>query len=364
MKKKEIYEYIKKAAQGQNEAVAADGGSLVDKPTVDVISPNFMLGTVYSRCRVANIENGNGITLPRYNTGVVSDAGFWGARAFWVEEGENIDKSKITFTSTVLELQKLAVKIPVTNEIWEDAFMLPQYINDVGGEAIRYQIDRAIIYGNQNFAIGGIVGTRDEATVYVTFDTNYKTTLPQFRDAYYGGEDGVWLMGNDIWNTIYDEFTTDASSSVPIEFDADGKALIYGYPVMVVPAMNADGIVLGDFSQFQVIQKELRKDISEHILFDSDQSVCRLTARLQGAPIWSSTTTIENGDIIAPFVALASMEGEEESSEEWNESSSSSSSSEQFSSSSSSEGLSSSSSEGLSSSSSEGFSSSSSSSGV
>lgn len=312
---------IQKIIHGQGERVAADGGSLVDQPVVQIMPPNLMEGTIYSRCQIMNLEKNNGITLPRYDTSEINDLSFLGARGSWVEEGGDIPKSKVQFDNKRLTLRKCAVNIPATNEILEDVDALIGYINFAGVNAIRYQVDRALIYGLNQFAAGGVVAGGSEATIFLPPEPTWAATAAKMIGSYYGGAEGIWVVSQNVWAELVLEHQSDFLLEM-----VGGRAYLFSYPIYVCKAANPDCMILGDFSQYMVVQRELRQDISEHTLFDTDQSQLRFVLRIQGAPVWNSPVTLEDGSIVAPFVALDGMEYEE-SSEEWEQSSSSSSSS-------------------------------------
>ena len=318
--KKEKIDLIRKSILGQGEKVQADGGSLVDKPVIEIIAPKFMNGSIYERCRIMNISN-EGITLPRYDTSDATDLSFFGARAYWTEEGGNLDTTKIAFENKPLKLRKVVSTIPATNEILADVEAMISYINTIGVEAIKYQIDRALIYGNDSFAAGGVVGSAKEATIFLPAEASWATTCAKMIGSYYGGAEGCWLMSQNVFAELVLEHQNDFF----LEFSA-GKVYLFGYEIVVSNAAKEDTLILGDWSQYQVVQKELRSDISGHTRFDTFESVIRMVARIQGAPIWSSPVTLNDGSEVAPFVALEPMEDEEISSEEWLQSESSESS--------------------------------------
>lgn len=286
---------ITKYIAGQGEAVQVDGGALVDQPTIDVMSPNFMHNSIYAKCRVMNIDskrNANGITLPKYDTSSVTDDGFYGVDANWVAEGATLPESNITFTPKVMKLNKVVVNIPVTEELLEDVPAIVGYVNDVGGEAIRYKTDRAIIFGDSAYSMGGVVGSDDASTIYVTEGVSKEATAKTMLASYYGGCEAIWVVSQDVWAELVDEFDGDLA----LHYEGC-QAYLYGYPVYILAAGNDNTMLLGDFSQYQIIQKELRRDISEHVYFDSAQNNIRIIARLQGTPIWSSVMTMANSAI-------------------------------------------------------------------
>jgi len=305
MKEEKIIEFkklLEKSIQGQGETVAADGGNLVNQPVVDVVQPNFMNGSVYEKTRKMNIEN-EGITLPRYSPMSATNASYIGSVGYWTDEGFSLTDSNILFDTKTLNLKKVVVNIPATNEIIQDVPALASYINSVGSEALKYQIDRGIIYGESTWGPNGIVGSGKEATIFVTGAT-ITAQASAMRDAYYGGPEGRWYVAQDVET----ELRNADADSFAINFGSEGEMYLYGYPVEVVPSMKTGDAILADMSQYQVVQKELRRDVSEHFLFDTDQSVFKLVARVNGAPIIGSPIELENGAQVSPFVALAAME--------------------------------------------------------
>lgn len=311
---------IQKAISGQGEKVSADGGVLADQPVIDIFPINFMEGGIYELCNKINISN-EGIKLPRYDTSNATDLSFFGARAYWLEEGQALVNSKIAFDSKTLHLRKVVASIPATNEIIEDADALVGYINTIGVNAINYQIDRALLYGLTQFACGGICAGSSEATIYVDSTGTWAGTGASMVGSYYGGPKGVWIMSQNVWAELVLEHQNDFILEM-----VNGRPYFFGYPIMVCAAAKENCLILGDFSQYTIVQKELRRQLSEEIYFDTDQSAIKFTARLQGAPIWSDPVTLEDGSVVAPFVALSTM-AYEESSDEWEQSSESSSSS-------------------------------------
>jgi HK97 family phage major capsid protein len=303
--KEAIWKHItSKAIAGQGETVDADGGALIDQPVVSVLSPNFMLGTIYSETTIMNIDKNNGIKLPRYDTTNINTSGFWGVDAAWVSEGDTIPVSKIKFDQQNCTLNKLAVMIPATEEIVEDVELLPSYIDRVGGEALRYEIDRSLIYGASATEMAGVVAGGKESTIFDSTTGTYEDIMQSMVGSYYGGKEGAWYVPQSVYATIVTEYDADFG----LTFNCDGDPCVLGYPLKVVPSMAANNVLLADFSQYLVVQKELRRDISEHLYFSTQQNAVRLVARMQGAPIWSSSTTLPDGSVVSPFVATANME--------------------------------------------------------
>ena len=64
-------------------------------------------------------------------------------------------------------------------------------------------------------------------------------------------------------------------------------------------------ILLADFSQYIIgLRDGLRMDVSQHVYFESDESVGRLIERHDGQPLWSKPLKLADGTTVSPFVTL------------------------------------------------------------
>jgi len=86
--------------------------------------------------------------------------------------------------------------------------------------------------------------------------------------------------------------------------------LLKGRPVIAIeqaPPIGTPGdIILGDFSQYGIVDAGMKANLSMDVDFDSDQGVFRFAWRVDGKPLWSSlVTSYSDGALRSPFVALA-----------------------------------------------------------
>jgi len=323
-KKEQILNAIKtKGVLGQGITATDYGSKATDDILVDLIPPDILKDSLYDLCQKINIVKGSGVKLPRFNTSTIDDDGTYGLQAFWVKEAETIDLSKFALDQKSIKLNKLALIIPVTDEIMEDAEQFVGIIGNVIGKEIRKKLDKAIIYGNGStgLAMHGVVGTGDEDTVYVTAGSDQSASAGKMIGACKNVQNSIFVLSQDVYAALVLE-SADAIGG----YDPYSNTL-YGRPIYVLPGVNDTCMVLCDFSQYVVIQKEIRRQVAESIEFNSDQNFIKVVLRTNGGPISSSTTTDQSGEEIGSFVALSTMEDEEASSEQWEESTSSSSSS-------------------------------------
>jgi HK97 family phage major capsid protein len=328
--KKELRDALIKKSVAQNYSVAADGGNAINPILANILPPNVDFGGLYELCTKLNTSR-NKVNVPQYDTTTVNDTGQYGATAQWLTEGEQYDLTKMSVDQIQLTLNKLGIIIPITDEIEEDAELFVDIVKKTMIDAIKYQVSRAIIYGNGAVSMHGIVGTGDASTIYVSAGADNLATCRKMMGSYYGGKDGVWIFSQDVWEAIALGYG-DVNDTI---LDVNAR-MLGGYPVIVERAANSGCIILGDFTQYMIAQREIRSSISDTIFYTSDQKLLKSNIRINGTSIWNSEMTLESGDTVAPFVAVDSMNAEEESSEEYNFSSSSSSSEEYSSSSSSS----------------------------
>jgi HK97 family phage major capsid protein len=80
-------------------------------------------------------------------------------------------------------------------------------------------------------------------------------------------------------------------------------------PIVVVehcPVLGTPGdIVLGDWSQYAIIESALKTALSFDVLFITDEGAFRFVWRLGGKPLWASPISPFNGAATrSPFVTL------------------------------------------------------------
>lgn len=285
---KYLQDIAKKAITGNSESVDADGGNAVNHEIVEqILSPDFAIGSIYENCTIFNTSR-NGLKIPCADTQTLGFAGIGGGVcAYWANEGIGQLDSKAGFSQLDLGLNKLIVTVPVTDELLEDASALGQYISKVANKAILYKIDHGIIYGTAT-QLNGI--TLSTATKTVTAASpidipNIKSMI----DSYYGGKDGMWVMSKQAFNQVKDLY----ENTLALEFTEDGTAILFGYPIDISPVMANFDIVLGDFTQYAIAQKEIRSSVAMHVNFINDEQVFRFVIRINGGNTWNSGLTIQ-----------------------------------------------------------------------
>jgi HK97 family phage major capsid protein len=286
----------KKAILGQNLATAADGGHLANPELIEVTRPNFMAGTLYSRCRIRNAR-GPSVKLPMLDSSEAQPVS-----AYWVQEGWTKTSDKAAFDQIDAQLFSLAAVIPVTEELLQDVTLASETITSLTELAIRGSVDRALIHGNGVTQPAGLLNWDATLEVPATGDIVGETAA--MYAAYTGSASGVWAVGRSTWKRIIQAHAAD------FPYNANNGTL-YGLPVIVHENVDAAVLALVDFSQVVIAQNELRESVSRSIYFSTDQTAFRSVIRVAYIPAWNEAMDVD-GEDVSPYVVLGGAEDDTE----------------------------------------------------
>lgn len=301
-----------KAATGNNEAVSADGGALVQQAVyAGVVETIRNGGRLASRAQLVT-SNSIGIKVPFSKT-PSSDSPSSGTRAYWAEEAAQATISKPQLGAASLRPGKLVVRVPVTDELLNDVDYLSSYIERESVKAALYKIERCMLLGNQ-VAVHGVAGDGDGATVSVTVaDTptlaNLKSMVAALNpDAYEGAE---WYVSPQVYAGIVDN---EADHTSYIQFE-NGRYWILGFPVRCMPQLGdpPNHIVLGDFTRYVLQLREPDFSQSGDLRFDFDETEFRLCQRAAGNAA-AATMGLDDGETYGFFVVPDTAEANQSSS--------------------------------------------------
>ena len=306
---KKLQKLSRKATIGQGEGTQAIGGSTVGpEQESTILSPNFATGSVYDSCNriELRLDNVNSGRVPFISQSSYGQAGILGGvLAYWGDEGADVTHSEAAFDGAMLGLNKLSVIVPVTSELLDDAEGLAEHVSKYMSLGCRIKLDNAILYGSGSKKLKGVLGSGDDATKFVSCDFSLAQLIDMVQ-SYYGGKDGQWVMSQGALNAILDKYEAD-SVSWTSAFNMADKVLL-GYKYSVSASMGGIDIVLGDFSQYAVIEKPPREEVDSGLLFLSDQLMFKAVLRVNGQPTWTGPITLDDGKVVYPFVANATSE--------------------------------------------------------
>lgn len=318
---------------GQNEATNADGGYLVNPEILPPLLSAIQQGSVIlPKCRMFNTVS-YAVKLPMVaeTTRKTADAGNF--NTFWVSEGVAKTPDKVAFNAATLKMHKLVALMYTTDELMQDAALFNSFVDNFITEKLAWEIDRAILLGDGNTSMYGIMGPGpNQGVVGVTEinPLNEATLLNYFKAlAPAATKNAEWYMSKENFNDILD--ITFSEDNVLIH--VDGISYLYGMKVNVMEQMygNCHDLLLGDFGQYAVVMRsDTKKNINISIKFLEDEQILRWVIRLNGSSFGGAYTLEDNtevGTFVVPACSPAMASSSSSSSSSIDSSSSSSSSS-------------------------------------
>jgi HK97 family phage major capsid protein len=123
----------------------------------------------------------------------------------------------------------------------------------------------------------------------------------------------VWLVNELVEAQISNASFVDPTSTatyMPQGVGGNEYPLLKGRPMIPIeqaePLGTPGDIILGDFSQYAIVDSGLKAALSMEVDFASDQGVFRFSWRVDAKPLWYSTvTSYSDGAARSPFVVTA-----------------------------------------------------------
>lgn len=316
---------IKNAAASTygSEQVGADGGFAVPPDfRSEIMTKVFGEDNLVSRTD-RQVTTSNQITLPTDMTTPWDSSG--GIQAYWTGEAATMSQSKPAFQDVTVKAHKLAVLVPITEELAEDAPALDGYLRRKVPEKMEFKISNALVRGS---GVGQPLGflngpclTTVAAEGSQTADTiNAANVLKMFAAMPVSSRaTAVWLIHPDA----EPQLPQMVIGQQPVYMPAGGLSgnmygMLLGRPVIPHQVCETVGdvgdIMFVDFNQYLTLSKTgggrdangTKTDVSMHLWFDQDLLAYKTTVRLGGQPWWSSTTAMRDGSFVqSPFVVLA-----------------------------------------------------------
>ena len=307
---------------GASEAVASDGGYLVQKDFNDaILERTYSIGEIASRVtRQAIGPNANGLKFNIIDESSRANGSRWGGvRAYWTAEAAALTASQPTFTQVELTLNKLAALFYATEELLMDQTALAGLVERVVPEEIAFKVEDAILDGTGAGQPLGIQNSAANVTVAKesgqTATTIVANNVEKMWQRCWGPSrsTAVWLINQDCEASLM--AMADANSNAiylpPLGLSDTPYSRIMNRPVLPSEYCATLGTVgdirLIDFSQYVLIDKgAVRGDSSMHVRFLYDERAFRWMYRCDGQPMWNNPLTPYNGtSTLSPFIDLA-----------------------------------------------------------
>lgn len=306
-----------------NEGTGADGGFAVPPDfRTDILAPVFNEESLIALTDRLQ-SSSNTITLPTDSTTPWQTTG--GIQAYWTAEAGTKTQSKPALGETTIKLHTLAVLIPVTEELLEDAPAMGAYLNRKAPEKIDFKVSDAIIRGTGAGMPLGILNSPALVTVAAegaqTADTVVLNNILKMwgRMPVGSRRTAVWIMHPDVEATLPGLVL----GNMPVYMPPGGVSgnpygSLLGRPVIPHQVAETIGdvgdIMLVDLKQYLTVTKTgngrdsngIKQDVSIHLWFDQDMVAYRFTLRVAGTPWWPAAITQRDGtNSQSPFVTLA-----------------------------------------------------------
>jgi HK97 family phage major capsid protein len=313
-----------KAISGSNEGIGAEGGFFVAPEfSAEILQNMHEKSVIANDCRHIQIS-GNSIVINAINETSRATGSRWGGvRGYWVAEGGDLTKSKVSLRRIELKLNKMGALNYSTEELLEDQSALTSITTQAVGEEFAFMLDDAILNGT---GAGQPLGVRNSASLKSTDKDSGQTAATFTADNVMNMYNNMpaanrtkakWYLIQDVEPWIWKLNLKIGTAGVPLFMPPTGlisvpSGTLFGRPLQVVEqcqTLGSEGdILLLDLSQYLIIEKTggIKSASSIHVRFVNDEQTFRFTYRVDGQPMWNSTLTAYNsGATRSPYVTLA-----------------------------------------------------------
>jgi HK97 family phage major capsid protein len=315
-----------RAPSGASAVDATGGGFLLQIDYADAIwmlahELGDIMGAVNS---IPISQKSNGLKIPGVDETSRATGSRWGGvQSYWVGEGVTVAPSKPKFRMVEFDLKKLMSLMYTTEEMMADAPALGAIAGQAFSEEVMFMTEDSFINGSGAGLPLGILNSPSLVTIAKQPGQAAGTIVKENIDNMWSRawarsrRNAVWLINQDCEPQLDQMGQIVGTAGMPVYLPAGGSiagdrpASLKGRPVIATeynPALGTPGdILLADLSQYTKIDKGgVETAQSMHVAFLTDESVFRITYRVDGKPMWSTAITPFKGTLTkSPFVALA-----------------------------------------------------------
>lgn len=319
---KRLEEMNRRAIVGMSETIGADGGFLLqDDFSTDLVRNIWEAGQIAALCRKMPTSPGStGVVFPSVEeTSRVEGSRWGGIRVYRINEGAQFTASKPKFSIERMGFEKLVGMYVMTDELLNDATFLGAWVREAFIEEMAVRIDNEILRGTGAGQFKGILNA--DCLITVTKETSQAAATIVGMNAIKmmsrmlarSAANATWLTNQDTFPQLATLTITKDKSDIPLYTPADiaaGRpATLLGRPLKIVEQASTLGtvgdLILGDFSRYMIIEKDLKQASSIHVYFDTEQTAFRLSLRNNGQPMLKKAITPMNGaNTLSDFVVL------------------------------------------------------------
>jgi len=314
-----------RAPTGASEVDPTGGGFLVQ---IDFAAAIFMLahdmGEILGRCNKIQIStNANALKIPGVDETSRQTGSRWGGvQSYWAAEGTTVTATKPKFRLVEFDLKKLFSLMYTTDELLQDTAALTTIAGQAFSEEIMFMTEDGIWEGSGSGQPLGILNA--PATVSVAKETGQAaaTVVKENIDKMWSRcwirsrKNATWYINQDVEPALQSLAQVVGVGGAPVYIPPGGyrdapHATLLGRPVVPIEYASTLGtvgdIALADFSQYTLTDKNgIQAATSMHVAFLTDESVFRITYRVDGKPMWhSALTPFKGSNTKSPFITLA-----------------------------------------------------------
>lgn len=318
---------LQAAAQGMNQGVPSEGGFTVLPEFSSVIyegltsDPNALLGMTDNYT-----VDGESLTFPaNAETSRATGSRFGGIQGYWINEADQITKSKPKLRNVKVEPQQLAILVYLTDKLINNsAAALEQYVTRAATEEITFLVGDAIVNGTGAGQPKGIMSSgalvtvnKETAQVAATF-TKANANKMWARLHPRSRANAVWLMNVDVEPQL-DDFNTLVKNVAGTEnvggfgsqiYNAD-KGTLKGRPIVFCEFCQTLGttgdVILADMKGYLTGTRGsgVQSAMSMHLRFDYAEQALRFLFEADGQTwLASPLTPFKGSNTLSSFVAL------------------------------------------------------------
>ena len=319
----EIDPRLTRAPTGAGEVDPSGGGFLVPteytQTLIGSIYEEAVLAPLCDRREVAVPED---VRIPAIDEKSRADGSRWGgAVSYWLNEGDTVPGSLPRYREITFAAKKLIALVTATGELFRDVGLLENHVSRAYAAEAAFRIDYGILRGPGGGQLLGITNAPGTITVPkangqasgTILAENIRTMWQRFPAPC--RKRGIWAVNEDVeaqLDVIGASGGSAGAAGMYFPAGANGNAfpLLFGRPVVVVeqaPTLGTPGdIALLDLSQYLIVERKMKTDLSLDVQFNSDQVVFRFVWRGDGKPVWTTPITPFNGGATrSPYVILA-----------------------------------------------------------
>ena len=282
---------------GASEAVASEGGYLVQKDFNDaILEKTYSIGEIASRVtRQAIGPQANGLTYNSIDESSRANGSRWGGvRAYWTAEAAALTASQPTFAQQTLTLKKLTALFYATEELLSDQTALAGLVERIVPEEIAFKVEDAILDGSGSGQPLGISNSAANITVAKesgqTATTIVANNVEKMWARCWGPSrsTAVWLINQDCEASLM--AMADANSNAiylpPLGLSDTPFSRIMNRPVLT----SEYCATLGSVGDIRLV------DLSQYLLIDKYAEILRCTSAssMMSAPSGGCIGSMDN----------------------------------------------------------------------